>query len=137
MSGNGSNDWGVSFGSIKFLEQILMSHNNVEILDRHDDIVFEIRRKKQGDALRVLCIEKYAASTLDVRRAMQEFGPLNVIYIGGKWNSPTPDAQALCNENRIGIYNAGGISAAIRRDQYWHEPEKDEAGRSESHEESA
>lgn len=136
MSGNGSNEWGVPFGSIMFLDRVLRSHDNIEVLDRHDDIVFEVKRRKQGDVLRILCIEKYAASIADVRRAMQEFSP-DVIYVGGKWNSATSEAQTLCDANKIGIYNAGEISLALRRDKYWNEARPDDDDHSAPHEESA
>lgn len=137
MSNNGSNDWGVEWCNIQFLERILNSHDNIIIESRHDDIIFEVVRRRQGDNLRIVCINKYSVSVSDVMRAMDEFGPINVIYYGGKWNGHTSEAEALCNENRIGIYNAGGLAPALRRDRYWNEPRGNNPNGREQSDESA
>lgn len=121
MSSNGSNDWGVPFSSIQFVERILTSHDNVEFWGRDRDILLTINRRKQRDEILLVCIEEYTASLASVRRVVEEFGAVQLIYVGGKWNSVTSEAQQFCDENQIGIYNAGGISPALRRDRYWYE----------------
>lgn len=127
MSANGSNNWGVPFSSIQFVERILRAHNNVDSFDRSDDIIFNVKRLKQGDEVKLVCIEEYTASLASVRRVVEEFGKVQLIYVGGKWNSVTSEAQRFCDENEIGIYNAGGLSPALRRDRYWREDRSSKA----------
>lgn len=98
---------------------ILRQHRNVRDVTRTDDIVFEICRNEPDDELRILCIDEYACSELDVRRALEEFGHLDVIYIGGKWNHYTAEAAEFCAEQEIGIGNAGEINQILRKRDVW------------------
>ncbi len=84
MSGNGQNDWGVSYSRITFLERILGSHTNVGVLARHDDIAFEIRQIRQQDQLTVVCVDPYTASLELVMRIVHAFPTVNIIFVGGK-----------------------------------------------------
>ena len=73
MSRNGQNDWGVNFSQITFLQQILDTHSNVAVIERHDDIVFEIRRIRQQDLLTIVCVDPYTASLELVMRIVVAF----------------------------------------------------------------
>jgi hypothetical protein len=127
---NGVNEFGVTFGRIMFLQKILETHRNVLILDRHDDIVFEIQRYKQNDRLFVVCIDEYTCSLESVMRVMQKFPKTNVIFVGGKWNSYTKEAFDFCQSIKIGIYNAGDISGGLREDAFWSYEKLDDEGNS-------
>jgi len=90
---NGSNSWGVPFSDVTWFERLLLNHNNVTNVDRHDDIVFEVD--------------------------IAEFGPLNIIYIGGGWNSYSDDAKDFCTGQRIGLYTTPEMSGGLWRNEYW------------------
>lgn len=111
---NGSNDFGVPFSSIMFLERVLTSHENVRMLARHDDIVFDINRPVQGDNLTIVCVNAYSVSLELVERVVAAFPDTNIIYFGGKWNGATGEATEFCKERNIGLYNAGTLAPALR-----------------------
>lgn len=117
-SNNGSNDFGVTFGRISFLQTILEEHDNVIIMRRHDDIVFDIKRSRQGDELSIVCIDEYSASLEVVMRVVKRFPETSVIFVGGKWNGYTDEAYDFCKERKIGIYNAKDISGALRNQSF-------------------
>jgi hypothetical protein len=129
-SANGDNDFGVSFGRIMFLQKILESHANVDLLERHDDIIFDIQRLKQDENLSVVCVEAYAASLELVMRVLEAFPKTNIIFVGGKWNGYTQEAYEFCSERRIGIYNAGELAGALHKDRFWTYEKLDENGNS-------
>ncbi len=116
---NGQNDWDVAFSLIMFLERILIGHSNIETVRRYRDIVFDVARKAQGDILTVLCINEYSASLEVVMRALDEFPTVNIIFIGGKWNKSTREADEYCFKRKIGLFNAGELPIALRQDKYW------------------
>lgn len=128
ISDNGDNQWGVTFGRIMFLDKIIRGHPNVTHVRRHDDIIFEIRRMDPSDTLTIACIDKYSASLSEVRRLCDEFGPLNIIFVGGKWNGYTSEAYDFCQERKIGIYNSGEINGALHRRDYWNYVKYDDEG---------
>jgi hypothetical protein len=123
---NGSNDFGVAFSQIMFLERILGSHENVRQLYRHDDIVFEIERVNQMDALTIVCVEAYSVSEELVARVVEAFPSANVIYYGGKWNGATKEATEFCRDRNIGLYNAGTFAPAIRHKDFGRGPKQDD-----------
>ena len=122
MSNNGSNDFGVLFSQIMFLQQILERHENVKLLERHDDIVFDIARRSQGDALTIVCVNAYSVSEELVERVFETFPATNVIYFGGKWNGATPEAAEFCKIHNIGLYNAGTLAPALRNKDFGRGP---------------
>lgn len=130
MSGNGQNDWRVSYSRITFLKRILDTHTNVAVLGRHDDIVFEIKRRRQGDQLTVVCVDVYTASLELVMQIVQAFPTVNIIFVGGKWAGYTQEACDFCKERRIGIYNAGELSGGLHKDSYWAYEKFDDHGNS-------
>jgi hypothetical protein len=125
---NGSNDWGVSFGRINFLDTILRGHGNVSNIERDQDILFSVTRKNQSDILQILCCDEYAMGTTLVDRALVEFGPLSIIFVGGKWHGYTKPAKDQCLAARIGLYNAAELAGGLWRDDYWAYNRKDEDG---------
>lgn len=116
---NGENSWAVPFSDITWFERLLTTHKNVENVDRHDDIIFEVERVKQGDHLRIFCCRQYAMSLTLVQKAIADFGPINIIYIGGGWNSYTGDAKGFCLEQQVGLYNAREISGGLWSNECW------------------
>ena len=125
---NGHNDWGVKFDKIKFFERILSTHGNVATFSRDEDILFSVRRKKQQDDLAILCADEYACGSTAVRRALAEFGSLNIIYVGGTWCGYTPDAKEDCIESHIGLYNSTEVSGGLWKDAFWDYSKVDEKG---------
>jgi len=116
---NGSNSWGVPFSDVTWFERLLLNHNNVTNVDRHDDIVCEVDRVKQSDHLRIFCCRQYTMTLTLVQKAIAEFGPLNIIYIGGGWNSYSDDAKDFCTGQRIGLYTTPEMSGGLWRNEYW------------------
>lgn len=112
---NGNNDFGVTFSQIMFLEKILKLHENVQILGRRDDIVFEIARRHQGDMLTIVCLNEYSAGQEVIEQVLERWPQVNLIYVGGKWNKPTKEAEKFCDERGMGIHNAGTLAPALRK----------------------
>ncbi|MES2001384.1 MAG: hypothetical protein V4444_03635 [Pseudomonadota bacterium] len=125
---NGQNEWGVTFGRIGFLDDILTTHKNLLSVTRDQDILFTVEREKPNDQLRILCADEYAFGLLLVRRALAEFKPLHVIYVGGAWNGYTPEAKEYCLDSKIGLYNAGEIGGGLWQPEYWKYAKRDEKG---------
>lgn len=117
---NGNNDWGVPFSQITWFDMLLKNHKNIESVERTDDIVFDVVRKRQGDTLRILCLREYTMGLTMVQRAQDEFGDLKIIYIGGGWNASTTDAKEYCLDNNIGLYVSDEMSGALWKDDYWN-----------------
>jgi len=130
MTSNGANTWGVTYGRIMFLQKILETHPNVIIINRHDDIVFDIERIKQQDNLTIICVDVYTASLEMVMRVVQSFPKINIIFVGGKWAGYTQEAHDFCEERKIGIYNAGEIAGGLHKDEYWTYEKFDDEGNS-------
>jgi len=122
---NGSNNWGTPYCDITFLGRLLKTHPNIKNVSRNRDIIFEVEREKQGDTLRVLCIRQYTMGRTMVERAIDEFGDLDIIYIGGGWNGYQPEAKDLCLNSKIGLYVTDDMSGALWRDEYWNYQKKD------------
>lgn len=125
---NGSNTWGVPFSDITWLSHLLENHRNVISVNRHRDILFTVARKTQNDALSVLCLREYTMGLTLVQRALQEFGELDVIYIGGGWNSYTSQAKDFCLKASIGLYVSDEMSGALWGNEYWTYHKKDAKG---------
>ena len=116
---NGANDWGVPFSDVTWFQRLLDTHGNLKNIDRHDDIVFEVDRVRQSDHLTILCCRQYTMSLTLVQKALNDFGDLNIIYIGGGWNSYTDDAKDFCNRRRVGLYRTPEITGGLWKDEYW------------------
>ena len=125
---NGSNDWGTPFCDIAWFERLLRTHKNVNSIERDLDIVFTVRRITQNDSLRILCLRKYTMGLTLVQRALEEFGDLSIIYIGGGWNGYTQEAKRFCLDSNIGLYVTNEMSGALWRDRYWSYNQKDKDG---------
>lgn len=124
---NGSNDWGVTYGRISWLEDAVRSHENVISLRRYDDIVMDVERDR-GRGFILICLDEYTLGESAVRRVMREFPLVNFIYVGGNWNGYTPEAKELCLSRKIGVYNAGELTGAIFKDEFWAYHKKDKDG---------
>lgn len=125
---NGENSWGVTFNRISWLDGVLQSHKNVESVHREKDILFHVRRIRQGDVLSVLCTDEYTFGMLNVRRAFEEFGKVDILFVGGVWNGYTTEAKQQCLENGVGLYNAKEISGGLWRDDFWAYHQKNDKG---------
>ena len=124
---NGNNEFGVSYSRIAWLEQALPLHENVLVVDRDQDIVFRVKRKR-GPKLQIVCLDEYACGIGRVYEGLAAFPGTNFIYVGGNWNGYTTEAKEYCLENRIGLYNSTEITGAIHRDDYWSYHKKDRDG---------
>lgn len=127
MSKNGSNNWGVSFARVSWLEKLLRNHGNTASLSRHDDLVFEIVRKQQRDQISIVCLDEYTMGLTAVQRVIHEFGKPSIIYIGGGWCGYTEQAKHFCIAERIGLYVTDEMSGALWATDYWayHKRDKD------------
>ncbi|UTW47128.1 hypothetical protein [Bacterioplanoides sp. SCSIO 12839] len=125
---NGSNDWGTPYCDITFLGRLLRTHKNVSSVSRSNDILFTVEREQQGDTLKILCLREYTMGRTMVDRAIDEFGDLDIIYIGGDWNGYQPEAKELCLDSKIGLYVTSEMSGALWRNQYWNYEKKDKDG---------
>jgi hypothetical protein len=130
---NGSNDWDVSFSHISWFARLLNSHPNVKSVSRHDDLVFDVKRSQQLDNLVVFCCNQYTASLTMIHRALEEFGKLDLIYIGGGWCGYTREAKDFCLQSQIGLYVTDEMSGALWKDEYWDYAKKDRNGNPEYH----
>jgi hypothetical protein len=119
---NGSNEFGVAFSQIMFLQRVLETNENAIIISRHDDIVFEISRPIQMDTLTIVCVDAYSVSEELVDRVVRSFPDTNIIYFGGKWNGATSEARAFCEARNIGLYNAGSLAPALRHEDFGRGP---------------
>ncbi len=124
---NGSNSWGVEYHRIAWFERLLHGHRNVTNLYRHDDIIFELDRIKQKDHLKVLCCYEYTMGITTVHRAINEFGNLDIIHIGGGWCGYIMEAKEFCLQSKIGLYVSDEMSGALWKNEYWayHKRDKD------------
>ena len=116
---NGSNDWGVAFSHINWFQRLLETHGNITHIDRHDDLVFEVDRVRQSDHLTILSCSEYTMSSTLVQKALSEFGNLNIIHIGGGWNSYTSEAKDFCLKRQVGLYNSGEMTGGLWKNEFW------------------
>ncbi|HEY8565700.1 MAG TPA: hypothetical protein VIL65_09385 [Beijerinckiaceae bacterium] len=115
---NGSNDFGVSFAQISFLDRLLATHSNVVDVRRSNDIQFDIVRER-GGPIRLVCLDEYTCGLARVLEAQEAFPGVNLIYVGGAWNSYTQDAKRHCIDAQIGLFNAKEIRGALYRNDFW------------------
>ena len=125
---NGSNNWGVDYSSIKWVENLLVSHRNVLRVERHDDICFSVNRSNQNDIIEIVTCQEYTAGHAVVQRALSDFGNIDIIHIGGSWNGYTRDAKQYCIQNRIGLYVSNEMSGALWKDDFWAYHQRDDEG---------
>jgi hypothetical protein len=97
-------------------------------MSRHDDLVFEIVRKRQGDRLTVVCLNEYTMGLTAVQRVIAEFGKPSIIYIGGGWCGYTQQAKEFCIQERIGLYVSDEMSGGLWADDYWAYYKRDKDG---------
>ena len=128
MNINGSNNWNVPFSHISWFERLLKHHSNVINVYRRDDIIFEVDRVRQSDSLTILCCREYVMGLTLVYRAINEFGKVNLIYIGGGWSGYTGEAKDYCLENKIGLYVTDEMSGALWKNEYWDYIKSDKDG---------
>lgn len=115
---NGSNVFGVSFAQISFLERLLAGHPNIIEVARSNDIQFDMARER-GGPIRLVCLNEYACGLARVFEAQEAFPGVNLIYVGGVWNSYTADAKQHCRDAQIGLFNAKEITGALHRNDFW------------------
>jgi hypothetical protein len=115
---DGSNNFGVEFDRIMWIDRLLRLHSNVDAVERTRDIVFNIGRKR-GPAIQLVCLDEYTCGIARVLDALDTFPGTNLIYVGGVWNGYTWEAKEYCLDARIGLYNTGEMSGALYRDDFW------------------
>lgn len=124
---NGSNEWGVSFSRIAWLESAIGNHGNVLTVSRHDDIILEVEREKGGQVT-VICLDEYSFGEAAAHRVFQEFPEVDFISVGGNWNGYTPEAKKLCISKKIGLYNSSELTGALWLENFWSYAAKDDDG---------
>lgn len=128
MSGNGLNGWNVSFAQISWLQRLLEQHENIKSLSRSQDILFSVERGTSKDKIKILCLNEYTMSLSDVVRALDEFGSVQIIYVGGGWCGYTMEAKNYCLERNIGLYVTNEMSGGLWKNDYWSQHQRDEKG---------
>ena len=124
---NGSNQWGVAFNRITWLEAAIRSHQNVESVERRDDIVFDVVRRA-GGGVTIVCLDEYTLGIAAAQRVAVEFPGVNFISVGGNWNCYTWEAKEWCLTQRIGLYNSSELSGALWKNEHWNYFKRDKDG---------
>jgi hypothetical protein len=114
---NGSNDWAVSYGAIRFVEQALNGHSKVEAFTRHLDIVFDIDRVDGMSQVTAVLVNRYTLGLADLFRALDEFPGMNCLVTSANWNSYTAEVKRYGMENGICIFKVGEFFGAL----HWRE----------------
>ncbi|WP_192484800.1 MULTISPECIES: hypothetical protein [Cysteiniphilum] len=122
-----SNNWGVSYSRITWLEDAIQNHGNVVNYSRHDDIIMKFDRKDSSSIV-LICLDEYALGEAAVHRVLKEFPEVNYISVGGNWNGYTEEAKQLCISKNIGLFNASELSGALYKDEFWAYHRRDEDG---------
>jgi hypothetical protein len=65
------------------------------------------------------------ARVLEVQEA---FPGVDLIYVGGAWNSYTGEAKEYCLAAGIGLFNTTEMNGALYRDDFWTYHKKDKDG---------
>lgn len=125
---NGSNNWRVPYSKITWFQRLLATHPNISTVSRHHDIIFEVERVKQKDHLIIFCCDEYTMGITAIQRALHEFGPVNIIYIGGGWCGYERQAKQFCIDAEIGLYVSNEMNGALWKDQFWGYHQTDDQG---------
>jgi hypothetical protein len=124
---NGSNHFGVSYAQISWINRLLQGHPNTSTVIRSNDIQFDVTRKRGSD-IRLVCLNEYSCGLGRIFEAQEEFPGVNLIYVGGNWNSYTLEAKTHCLDSKIGLYNTNEMSGALHRNDFWAYHKKDKDG---------
>ena len=124
---NGSNEHGVSFAQISWFDRLLNTHANVVAAKRRDDIIWDVSRARGRD-IQAICLDEYTCGIGKVLEVCEHFPDINLIYVGGTWNSYTMEAKEYCLNNDIGLFNTGEMAGAMHRDDFWTYHKKDNDG---------
>lgn len=125
---NGSNNYGVSYSIIAWLERALKTHGNVTSVRRYNDILFDVTRKIQGDQLIIFCADEYACGTTFVQKVLSEYSTCDCISVGGRWNGYTHQAKKFCLARQVGLFVSDELMGALWKDEYWAHIKKDPNG---------
>lgn len=124
---NGSNEHGITFAQISWFDRLLNTHKNVLEAKRHDDILWDVVRVRGRD-IQAICLDEYTCGIAKVLEVLEQFPTVNLIYVGGMWNSYTMEAKNYCLENQIGLFNTGEMAGALHRNDFWTYHKKDKDG---------
>lgn len=120
--------WIVQFSRTSFLNTLLSTHKNVREVKRTNDILFSFRRNDCDKEIKLLGIDQYACSLAIVLRALEDFGEIHYICVGGVWDGYSRQAKDYCLENKIGLYNTSELSGGLWTKEYWNYAKKDDDG---------
>ena len=124
---NGANAFGVSYAQISWASRMLQQHDNVIQVTRTNDIQFDIERVR-GAAIRMVCLNEYTCGFARVLGAQESFPGINLVYVGGNWNSYTLEAKEYCLAAQIGLFNSSEMTGALHRNDFWTYHRKDKDG---------
>ena len=110
---NGSNDWGVSYGAIRFVDDALSSHAKVRSFTRPDEIVFKIERVEGMSSTTAVLVNRYTLGLADVLRAKRECPDMDYIVTCANWNHYTSDAKQYGMDNGICVVNVGEFFGSL------------------------
>lgn len=111
------NNWNVSYRTITWFESLLTGHPNILSFDRRDDIVFDIRRRKQDDTISVVIVSDYVFGIASFYKVLSDFRNINAIVLIGNWNKFTAEAREASHQSRRPLFSTKEIYAALFRDE--------------------
>jgi hypothetical protein len=89
---NGSNDFGVSYAQISFVDRMLAAHPNLVEVTRSNDIQFDIVRERV-EPIRLVCLNEYACGLARVFEAQAVFPGVNLI-MSAAFGTATPGMRS-------------------------------------------
>jgi hypothetical protein len=90
--------------------------------------LFEVDRKAQKDSLKILCCNEYTMALTAIQRGLNEFGAIDIFYIGGGWCGYTKEAKEYCLTQKMGIFVSNEMSGALWKDDHWTYHQRDQDG---------
>jgi hypothetical protein len=112
--------WDISYSYIRFFEDALSSHKQVEYFKREGDNLFRIIRSGGKSPICAVLVDIYTIGLSDVIEAKQDFPGMTCIVTCEDWNAYTPQAKEYGLENDIRVFNSSEFFGAL----WWGQPNK-------------
>lgn len=110
---NGSNNWGVSFSAISFLEKVLCAHKAVESFARVNDIQFKIVRSSGYPEVNAVLVDDYMLGEATVYAVLREFVGVTAVVNNGSWNHIALDWRAFAKKTDVVVFLVADFLGAL------------------------
>lgn len=110
---NGSNNWNVSFSTIRFVENALASHEKVLQSTRRNDIVFDIRRAKSLPPVTMVLVNRYTLGIADFYECRSEFPGMTCLVTSSTWNQYTSAVKDAGKRAGVSVFNISEFFGAL------------------------